>query len=712
MPHAPLMNLIAWHRGDPRLSRAARTLQFASIGFDVSFQEMFSTWCCGGTLYMISESTRRDPHLLWQVIVNSQIERMFMPYVALQQLALSADSEISALRDIISAGEVLQLTPEIRRLCRSGNDCRLHNHYGPTECHVATSYVLSDNHENWPAVAPIGRPIPNARIHILHGRQQLAPIGVAGELCIGGAPVGRGYLNRPELTAEKFVASPFSKSSGDRLYRTGDCARWRHDGNIEFFGRLDNQVKLRGHRVELGEVEAILSEHDTVAQCAAAVCDDDRGQQRLVAYCVAAKRTSLDFDELSAYLRSRLPEHMVPSAFIELPELPLTANGKLDRASLPPPGESPRLLAAAAAAPTNPTEQRLVEIWRETLKVNVVGVDDNFFNLGGNSLMAVRLFDRIEQTFGRKLPLALLYQHGTIRSIAGRLAGPCARPTLSPSFRFNRTATADRCLSCRQSAANSSMRNRSLKRWAEAAPSTGFSRTSPRISLIGLQALNLRPPAMPKHCAFRPGGPYALSGYSYGGLLAYETARQLVRLGEKVDLLAILDSGPGSRGKSRQRGDRRRWVIDATLNMPFWLREEWPDFSTARLLGSAARKLKRLRRLVLHRLNANNGPSPQQIDEVFDFAQIPSHSRLLMQQVFNAYRAYIPSPYPGKVTLFRASARALLGSFAGDAGWRRFAHEVEIIKVAGNHDSILHLPRVRPIAAKLCQLLNQLEAAN
>jgi acyl-coenzyme A synthetase/AMP-(fatty) acid ligase len=316
-----------------------RTLQFASYSFDVSFQEMLTTWCCGGSLVLISESTRRDPRFLWKVIVESGVERLFMPFVALQQLATVVTTGVNGagarLRDIVSAGEALQLTPEIRQLVQSLGNCRLHNHYGPTESHVVTSLLLSNETVRWPREAPIGRPIANTQIYVLDAQLQPAPIGVSGELYIGGAGLARGYHNQPELTAEKFVRNPFSHNGNSRLYRTGDLCRWRADGNLEFLGRIDDQVKHRGFRIELGEIESVLNEHPNVSQSVVILREDLPGDKRLVAYCVPAKEGTLNHSDLTRHLHAKLPEYMVPSAFVLLDAFPLTSSGKVNRRGLP-----------------------------------------------------------------------------------------------------------------------------------------------------------------------------------------------------------------------------------------------------------------------------------------------------------------------------------------------------------------------------------------
>ena len=421
MTHAALVNLIDWHRHDPHLMQSARTLQFASCNFDVSFQEMLTTWSCGGTLVLISAVARRDPSVLWKVIVEARVERLFAPFVALQQLATIANGTDAQLRDIISAGETLQLTPEIRHLVQHLSNCRLHNHYGPTESHVVTSLLLSNESSTWPSEAPIGRPIANTQVYVLDKKRQLVPIGVVGELYIGGVCLARGYLNRPELTAERFVANPFDDASHARFYRTGDLCRWLADGNLEFLGRIDDQVKLRGFRIELGEIEAVLQQHSSVAQSVVVLREDRLGDKRLVAYCVSAGSAPLDVTDLTRHLRTQLPDYMVPSVLVLLEAFPLSPNGKVNRRALPEPDDSRPQLESLHVAPRTPIEELLATIWADLLMLERVGIHDNFFDLGGHSLLATRVVSRVRQSFSVELPLRSLFDAPTIAGLADQL---------------------------------------------------------------------------------------------------------------------------------------------------------------------------------------------------------------------------------------------------------------------------------------------------
>ncbi|HRY71577.1 MAG TPA: amino acid adenylation domain-containing protein, partial [Phycisphaerae bacterium] len=376
MPHRPLCNLISWQSGAIRLGGRCRVLQFAPISFDVSFQELFSTWASGGTIVLIQDDTRLDPTQLLKVLAEQDIARVFLPCVALRQLAEAAahgaDSMLH-LKEVITAGEQLQITQAIADFFRLLPDCRLHNHYGPTEAHVVTSHTLGPSPAGWPVLPPIGRPISNTTIYILDPNLQPVPINVAGELYIGGAALARGYLNRPELTAERFIPDPFG-DPGSRLYRTGDLARYLPDGAIHFLGRTDHQVKIRGFRVELGEVEALLATHTAVRACAVAVREDASGSKHLIAYIVPAD-THLPptLEDLRGFLTARLPGHMIPAAFVLVPAMPLTPSGKVNRKALPARDAGRLHTRREFTAPRNLVEDLLASIWQQVLGLERVG---------------------------------------------------------------------------------------------------------------------------------------------------------------------------------------------------------------------------------------------------------------------------------------------------------------------------------------------------
>ncbi|WP_439397117.1 amino acid adenylation domain-containing protein [Bradyrhizobium sp. PMVTL-01] len=404
MPHRSLMNLL-WSSPECDAPKR-RTLQFTTLNFDVSFQELFSCWRDGGLLVLVQEEIRADFSELLDFVWREEIERLFLPFVALNHFAevwCARGTLLPSLREVYTAGEQLRATPEIRSFFETHPRARLINQYGPTETHVVTEHHLAADPSCWPQLPPIGRPIANTRVYLLDGHGAPVPFGAAGELYIGGAGVARGYLNRPELTAERFIASPFV--DGDRLYRTGDLARYLPDGNLEFLGRNDEQVKIRGFRIEPGEIAARLIEHAWVRDAVVVAQQDGTGEKRLVAYVVCAPEARSDERdvtgaELAATLRAHvgahLPDYMMPAAFVRLAALPLTVNGKLDRKALPAPDDE-AYAHRAYEPPQGEIEAALAQIWAELLGVERVGRHDHFFELGGHSLLAVQLLERLRR---------------------------------------------------------------------------------------------------------------------------------------------------------------------------------------------------------------------------------------------------------------------------------------------------------------------------
>ncbi|MGF6351683.1 amino acid adenylation domain-containing protein [Variovorax sp. W2I14] len=415
MPHRGLVNLLAWQR--EQLPEPARTLQFAALGFDVAFQEIFSTLAGGGTLVLLHESLRQDLPALAEWLAEESIERLFLPYIALQNLSelwSQRGEPLSMLRDVITAGEQLRITPAIRRMFARHPQAKLHNHYGPTETHVVSAHTLSGPADAWEDLPPIGRPIGNSRIYVLDAQGNPVPVGVVGELYLGGVQVAQGYLTQPELTEQRFLPDPFD---GARMYRSGDLGRWRDDGSIEYLGRNDHQVKVRGYRIELGEIEAQLARLDGVREAAVIAREDQPGDKRLIAYLTG----HADVAQLRAQLSQRLPDYMVPVAYVVLDALPLTSNGKLDRKALPAPdGEA--FGHRTYEAPQGEIEQALADIWSHLLGVQQLGRNDDFFELGGHSLLAIRLVSRIRERFDAELALATLFAQPRLAALARSVA--------------------------------------------------------------------------------------------------------------------------------------------------------------------------------------------------------------------------------------------------------------------------------------------------
>lgn len=396
-----------------------RVLQFASLGFDVAVQEIFTTFAAGGTLHTLDHSQKSDLRFLFDEVGKNSVSTVFWPTAFFKFLVNSPqgrDSFPACVRHIVVAGEQLTLSPEASTFLES-NQIYLHNHYGPSETHVVTTWTMapSDSLESLP---PIGKPIANCGVYILNRNGKPQPPGVAGELWVSGDAVGLGYLNQPATTQNRFTKPNDNEAVDSNWYRTGDLARVRADGIFEYLGRIDRQVKIRGFRVEPAEIETALLALDPVEEAVVISLDEGNGQRQLVAYVTSASNRSIDTDHLTRSLQALLPSYMIPSHIVSLPEFPLTANGKLDRRALPEP-ETPQ--TSIAEPPANEVEQRILGLWSDVLGIGLesFGVTDNFFSLGGHSLKATMLAVRIQQELETECPMQIIFQRPTVRGQAG-----------------------------------------------------------------------------------------------------------------------------------------------------------------------------------------------------------------------------------------------------------------------------------------------------
>lgn len=425
LSHRALTNLIEWHRST--LLKPAKTLQFASLSFDVSFLEIFATLCTGGTLFLITESLQLDMPGLARFIAENSIEKMILPVIVLQELAKGfryREQMFDNLREVITTGEQLQLTPPIIHLFKRLKRCSLHNHYGPSESQVVTAFTLPKDPDSWSGQPSIGRPIANSEIYILDESLNAAPVGVRGELYIGGACLARGYLSRPGLTAEKFIPNRFGRHPGERLYKTGDLARYRPSGDIEYIGRIDQQVNIRGCRVDLGEVEAVLCTHPAVREAVVMIKEDTADNRQLVAF-VVSDMEHMSPKSLRNYVKERLPDYMAPSVFMMLDELPLTPSGKVDRQALSDRCQLRSDTGSGFVAARTPVEELVARVWASALGIDQLGVYDNFFDLGGSSLLAIQVTIRLREYFRIDLPVHCLFDAPTVNGLAKIMAEIC-----------------------------------------------------------------------------------------------------------------------------------------------------------------------------------------------------------------------------------------------------------------------------------------------
>jgi amino acid adenylation domain-containing protein len=413
--HEGIVNRLLWMQDMYKLTVADRVLQKTPYSFDVSVWEFFWPLMTGAALVVARPGGHRDPAYLVDLIAKQNVTTLhFVP--SMLGIFLEAENlgRCPTLRHVFASGEALP--SELQRRFFQRLDAELHNLYGPTEAAVDVTYwaCLRESQET---NVPIGRPIANTQIYILDEELQPVAIGAPGELHIGGIGLARGYLNQPDLTAQKFIPNPFSQQPGARLYKTGDVARFRPDGNIEYLGRVDQQVKLRGFRIELGEIEAVLAECAGVTQAIVVLREDIPGDKRLVAYLTAGSRQGLATNLVRKHAAKKLPDFMVPSKFVILDAFPMTVSGKVDRRALPMPAQDDAD-SIQRVAPRDEIESQLVSIFEKVLGIASIGITDNFFDLGGQSLLAARLLTEVEKVTGRQIPPSALFRHATVESLA------------------------------------------------------------------------------------------------------------------------------------------------------------------------------------------------------------------------------------------------------------------------------------------------------
>jgi len=682
------------------LSARDRVLQFASISFDAAAEEIFPTWICGATLVLRSDDALA-PEAFLRWIERERLTVLDLPTAFwhhwVSALETSGDALPPALRLVVIGGEraASAVYEAWQRVSAGRVDCV--NTYGPTETTV-TATLHHPRHER-PlrpgAEVPIGRGIANARLYVLDSRLQPAPVGVPGELYIGGAGVARGYLHRPALTGQRFLLDPFSKEPGARMYRTGDRCRWLPDGLLEYLGRVDHQVKIRGFRIELGEIESVLGQHPAVREAVVLAREDSPGDRRLVAYLVTAEMPLPGAGELRNYLQAKLPDHMIPAAFVHLPALPLLPGGKVDRKALPAP-EGSRSERGSLVGPRDAVELELTRIWEDLLGVSPLGVRDDFFLLGGHSLLAIQMIGLIKEVFGRALPLATLFEAPTVEALARRLREQESPRPWSPLVALQPSGRG-RPFFCVHPLEGH------VSAYFDLARHMGNDRPFYGLQAAGQeegQALDARIEDMAARYiealrTVQPEGPYLLGGWSLGGVVAFEMAHQLSRRGHQVARVVLLDSG----SPEGQSGPVRDLDDDASLILAF-ARGAGAHLTPDELGGLGPdEQIGRLLELLIEGGLLPPGFSLERMKRWF--AVTRSNLRALEQ--------YAPRVYPGQLTLFRSSEEPTPPD--GEApevaqeptlGWGALsAQPVTVLEVPGDHQSMLKPPQVQILANKL-----------
>jgi amino acid adenylation domain-containing protein len=557
--HGSLTNYLVWVTGFLAGEGVETLPVVTNLSFDASLKQIFGPLVTGGTV-MLTKGVASDPEGLLDVLENERGAGLncvpSLWRMLLEVIEQRPSDKIRNLRGLLLGGEEIP-RELIRRSLRVIPELKIANLYGPTEATANATFARQISADD----VSIGRPVANTRIYILDARRRPVPVGVAGEIYIGGVGVARGYLNRPELTAERFIADPFSSNADARLYRTGDVGRWRADGNVEYLGRNDQQVKLRGYRIELGEIETQLARHPRVREAVVIAREDEPGEKRLVAYVTG---DTLEVEELRAHLSASVPQYMVPSAFVHLEALPLTPTKKVDRKALPKP-EAEAYATKEYEPPQGAIEETLAAIWQELLHVERVGRNDDFFELGGHSLSAVQLMAKINRHFEQLLPLSVMFTAPSVAALAKVISSKEARPSdiLIP---IQGSGDARPMFAVPAAGGNVLSLQPLSKTLGAQRPFYGLGtvgldgRTSPPDSVEETARLNI---AALK--TLQPRGPYSLIGHSYGGVVAYEMARILLEEDEEIASLTLLDSRAPSVYQETVRRDLATELAEACM---------------------------------------------------------------------------------------------------------------------------------------------------
>jgi len=715
-----------------------RLLQFASINFDVAVEEIFPSLCGGAALIVRSAAMVADVKTFFRACEDLKLTILNLPTAYWHQLTAELGTKNVSLPEslklVIIGGEAVLSEPVKfwqEYVNKSGKQDRLKliNSYGPTETTVsATMYLVPTDTFSIIGEVPIGRPMAHLQTYILDRNQQLVPIGVPGELYIGGDALARGYLNRPKLTQERFIPIPNTVSqlnmeSGERLYRTGDLAKYLPDGEIEYLGRIDNQVKIRGFRIELGEIESMLTQHSQIKEVAVSVSEDSTHNKRLIAYIIPSAK-SLQSQEVRSFLQERLPSYMVPSGFVFLDVMPLMPNGKLDRRALPIP-EFSREADDDLVLPTNDVEVKLAKIWSEILNINTISIEDNFFELGGHSLLAVKLMGEIESQFDRKLPLTILFEAPSIKKLGNMLQVP-QETTSFDSLVTLKKGNSSTPLFLIHDADGETILYLNLARHLKPEQTVyGLRPPSPKNStepILHTRISEIAAYYIKEIRKVQSQGPYLVGGLCAGGVLAFEIACQLQGQGEQVPLVAIIDAmntqGISHDGYTQVNQNRKQNFLKA-------FDREGQTNSLISLTSVFKTAFIKVSNLISYEVSTRSKKLADNLQiKILRYCldrqfSIPEFCQNIPLRSIYSYAEDDPnreelSIFQGQLTLWRATEKLDLDNPAIDdtpaicevkdplLGWEKNATQgVAAHDIPGGHSSMLQEPNVQTMAKKL-----------
>jgi amino acid adenylation domain-containing protein len=709
--HGALAQYVAGAVQALELPEGADCAMVSTFAADLGSTMLFPALCTGGTLHLVPEALATDPEGWAEYAEAHGIDAMKVVPSHLRLLLDAAAPERALPRvRLVLGGEAADwgLVDRVRSLAPG---CRVINHYGPTETTVGVlaGALVDAADATRPTAPPLGRPLPGTRVYLLDGMLRPLPGSVPGEIHVGGGSVARGYVGSPGLTADRFLPDPFG-APGSRMYRTGDRARWLADGWVEFLGRTDDQVKVAGHRVEPAEVAAVLAAHPAVRECRV-IARREGELVRLTACVVPAGAEEPTAAELRHWLAERLPEPMVPSTFLVLPRLPITPNGKLDLQALAAAAE--RSAPARGGAPRTDVEARVARLFGEVLGTAEAGVEDDFFLLGGNSFLAVRLMSGIQKEFGRRMPLAVLVGAATVERVAALLAEAEAKADEHDHLVPLSTSRNGTPLFCVHPGQGTVLCYRSLAEHLR-----------PSFPMYGVQALDFELGRDPitrieemaaryvEAVGRRHAGPVRLAGWSFGGLVAYEMARQFQARGTEVERLVLFDCRLPITAPALRRADPALFRLGMLFDPRILVAED----GTPRVAGAELQGLPLQQQLAL--VSRRTGiPAEALVPAHVPAERLERYLALRMART-EAVLAYGWQPYGGRITLFRAGDLDLDTPFPElreaylraadtlDYGWGPLTpHPVKVLTVPGNHGSMFDEPHVRALAAAMERLL-------
>ncbi len=700
VPHRAISRLVV-DTNYISLKASDRVANASNTSFDAATFEIWGALLNGARLVGMTTDDLLSPQVLVEKLRKKRISVLFLTTALFNQIAAEVPTAFKTLGSLLFGGEAVDPT-WVRTVLEKGPPERLLHVYGPTENTTFSTWYEVKAIEAKATTVPIGTPISETQGYILDRRLNPVPVGVSGELYLGGDGLAKGYYRRPDLTREKFISNPFAGTSDGWIYRTGDLARYLPDGAIEFIGRIDNQVKLRGFRIELGEIEHMLKQHPGVHDAVGLLREDTPGDKRIAAYVVSKTKAGMDVDSLRAFVQDKLPEYMLPSAIVPLDALPLTPNGKVDRKALPAPTVDQMVSSRSYHPPRDPLEFQIVKIWEKILNLRPIGIQDNFFELGGHSLLTVQVLSQIKKSIGSEIAIADLFRHPTIEQLCEVIRRNTESLALSHIRPYQTLGSNPPFFCIFIATADAAHLVNSDQPFYGGAPHGFNGRRIP--SAVEVMVADF----IKEIKAVQPKGPYFIGGYSFGGMLAFEIARQLQEQGEIIGLLLLLDPATNERRKTTPLKKTRPGIASGEADtISAQLKEANQEVSA----HPFRENIRRVFTGAWRRVGPNSRIQREVINIFFSaivrvgltvpLKRRKDHSLWTYRRLI---KRYTPKQYVGKAVLIRSSD----GTHAPEHYWRKYISEpIEVHEVPGGHLDLFKEPNVHIFAEKLKMCLKQ-----